>query len=346
MHFTYEDILVELESLNEDKSTGLDDIPSSVLKNCARQLKYPLKVLFNKSMEEMTLPTDWKKARITPIFKKGKKKDVSNYRPVSITSQTCKVMERMVRKNLLRHLDENDFLSPSQHGFVSRRSCLTNLLESLEDWTNIIDQGRALDIIYLDLSKAFDTVPHMRLLRKLQSYGIREKVHGWLESFLTGREQQVTVGTSKSKWGQVTSGVPQGSVLGPILFLLYVNDMPTGIGSSIKVFADDTKIYRAVTNKQDCQELQKDLTRLEEWAKDWLLTFNASKCKVMHCGSSNRQYNYYMNTKTGGTTALQKTMKEKDLGVTISSSLKPHSPLSKSSKQGYVSTSTIKKHLW
>ena len=171
--FTHNDILSELETLNEDKSTGLDNISTRVLKNCAHQLAQPLKTIFAKSMEERKLPSDWKKARITPIFKKGKKRDVSNYRPVSITSQTCKVMERIIRKKLMTHMEENNLMSPCQHGFISKRSCLTNLLESLEDWTDIIDKGHALDIIFLDFSKAFDKVPPKRLLRKLFAMAFR-----------------------------------------------------------------------------------------------------------------------------------------------------------------------------
>ena len=323
IEFTYADILTELQDLKEDKSTGLDGIGAYVLKHCAHQLVQPLKIIFTKSMNERTLPSDWKKARITPIFKKGRKKDVSNYRPVSITSQTCKIMERILRKRILQHLEENDLLSSCQHGFMSKKSCLTNLLESLEDWTAILDEGKALDIIFLDLSKAFDTVPSKRLMKKLHCYGIQGNVHGWLEDFLTGRQQLVTVGASCSKWGEVVSGVPQGSVLGPILFLLYVNDMPSGIGSSIKVFADDTKIYRAVPSIEECEELQRDLTSLEVWAKDWLLQFNTSKCKVMHCGASNLKYEYCMNTGTNNATVLQKMVEEKDLGVTLTNSLKP-----------------------
>ena len=321
--FSCDDILLELKGLNEDSSTGLDDISTSVLKNCAPQLVLPLRLLFTKSMEEGKLPSDWKNARITPIFKKGRKKDASNYRPVSITSQTCKVMERIIRKKLVQHLENNEFLSSSQHGFVPKKSCLTNLLETLEDWTDIMDRGCALDVIYLALSKAFDTVPHRRLLKKLQCYGVRGKVYSWLEDFLTERQQLVTVGTGRSSWGKVISGVPQGSVLGPILFLLYINDMPSEIRSGIKVFADDTKIYRAVANSMECEELQRDLTRLELWASVWLMKFNTAKCKVMHCGSSNLGHEYYMNTVAGDPMVLQKTLEEKDLGVHITSSLKP-----------------------
>ena len=269
------------------------------------------------------MPHDWKTARITPIFKKGRKTDANNYRPVSITSQTCKVMERIIRKKILQHVDEHNLMTSCQHGFVSRKSCLTNLLESLEEWTDVIDSGSGLDIIYLDFSKAFDTVPHKRLLKKLHGYGIQGNVHGWLKAFLTDRKQLVSVGSSESRWGNVLSGVPQGSVLGPILFLLYVNDIPNLIKSGIKMFADDVKVYRAVQNEDDCKELQEDLANLEVWTSDWLLKLNTSKCKVMHCGTSNKHYDYHLNTSSVDPTPLQKTSEEKDLGLYITSSLKP-----------------------
>lgn len=157
---------------------------------------------------------------------------------------------------------------------------MTNMLESLEDWTETLDRGDKLDIIYLDYSKAFDTVPHKRLLAKLYGYGIRGRLLDWLKSFLTGRKQQVSIGTAYSDWGEVTSGIPQGSVLGPILFVIYVNDMPLAVNSGIKMFADDTKLYRAISTDHDHEELQKDLANLESWAHEWLLSFNVSKCKV------------------------------------------------------------------
>ena len=151
-----------------------------------------------------------------------------------------------------------------------------------------------MGIIYLDYAKAFDTVPHRRMLAKFYGYGVRGTLLGWVKSFLTDRKQQVTVGQGHSEWGDVISGVPQGSVLGPILFVIYVNDMPSIVNSNIKTFADDTKLYRAISSDQDCEELQKDLTLLENWAGKWLLNFNQSKCKVMHCGHQNRKRSYTM----------------------------------------------------
>ena len=232
-------------------------------------------------------------------------------------------MERLVRKQLVKHMEDNDILDPHQHGFTQRKSCLTNLLESLENWTNTLDKGHNLDIIFLDFQKAFDMVPHKRLIKKLSAYGIQGKLLKWLEDFLTGRSQQVAVGSGLSSWGSVSSGVPQGSVLGPVLFLLYVNELPKLVSSQIMMFADDTKMYRAIRDNADHKALQEDLATLEQWNRDWLLRFNTEKCKVMYCGPSNPKRSYDMEALSGERENLEESCSEKDLGIHIVNSLKP-----------------------
>ena len=327
--FSPEDVSTELRRLKIGKAAGPDGIPSILLRECATQLAFPLHCLFKKTLNSSVLPSDWRKARITPIYKKGSRVKAGNYRPVSLTSQVCKVLERIIRKKIMVHLTSNNLLSAQQHGFLQKKSCQTNLLETLEDWTKTNDEGHPLDAIFLDYQKAFDSVPHRRLLKKLHSYGIQGDLVNWVKAFLSERSQQVVVGTGQSRWGSVMSGVPQGSVLGPVLFLVYVNELPSVIQSSAKLFADDTKVYRPIQSANDVKILQDDLIALEKWSDDWLLKFNASKCKVMHCGSSNPKAEYCMTGADGHMSKLGETVLEKDLGMHISNTLKPTAHCSK-----------------
>ena len=203
---------------------------------------------------------------------------------------------------------------------MNGRSCATQLIETLEEWTKILDEGKPIDAVYLDFAKAFDTVPHERLLLKMEAYGVRGKVLGWTRDFLSERKQRVAIGADVSNWTKVHSGVPQGSVLGPTLFLCYVNDMPSVVKSSIKMFADDTKMSNPIINQTDQENLQTDLDELEKWTEDWLLRFNTGKCKVMHMGHSNQKLSYCMG-KGEGRRVLDSTECEKDLGVYVDTSL-------------------------
>lgn len=313
-----------LKKIRVDKSPGPDNLHPRILHECATELTGPLSRLFRNSLESGALPTEWKTAHITPIFKKGRRSDASNYRPISLTSVCCKTMEKLVRNELLRHMISNRFLSEKQHGFVHGRSCTTQLLKVVDKWTEILDEGGEVDTVFLDFAKAFDTVPHQRCLAKLQGYGMGGKVLEWIRQFLTGRRQRVTVSGSFSTWADVVSGVPQGSVLGPVLFVCYINDLPETITSFLYMYADDTKVFRKVNCDSDREALQRDLNQLDEWAKSWQLSFNVEKCKVMHFGGQNSMnYEYTMTTADGRTSTLLETKEEKDLGVWVDNSLKP-----------------------
>ena len=200
---------------------------------------------------------------------------------------------------------------------MSGRSCLTNLLEYLEHITELLDNQKPVDCIYLDFEKAFDKVPHQRLTIKLEKLGIDGKILSWIEHWLCDRTQRVILNGSSSQWRTVVSGVPKGSVLGPLLFIIYVNDMDNIISSSISKFADDTKIYRDIKSASDSSLLQSNLDRLVLWASEWQLTFNAKKCKVLHFGNNNKKRNYELNG-----TVLDGISVQKDLGIDVSDDLK------------------------
>ena len=217
----------------------------------------------------------------------------------------------------MEHLQSRGLLADAQHGFRPGRSCATQLMMAIEEWSCMIEKGEPVDILYLDLAKAFNTVPPRKLLKKVKAYGIGGKILRWIEAFLVGRQQRVTVNGSRSGWAPVPSGVPQGSVLAPLLFLLYVNDLPNHLSSGVKIFADDSKLYRSVSLPADPSTLQKDLDAAVCWADEWQLTFNAAKCKVLHIGRLNRHHVYTLNGAV-----LEETEAKKDLGVYMDPNLK------------------------
>ena len=308
----------KLEALNPNKSPGHDSWHPYFLKKLADAICIPLSILYNKSLKEGAHDC-WRKAIIAAIYKKGKKSDPGNYRPVSLTSVISKIMESIVRDAIVEHLVKNGLFTDDQHGFVPGRNCITQLLVCLEAWTRMIENGDCFDVIYTDFSKAFDSVPHERLFLKMESLGIKGDILNWIKSFLSGRRQCVNVDGAYSSWRKVISGIPQGSVIGPILFVIFINDMPDAVKHNFcKLFADDCKLYGKVTSTGD-NLVQSDLTQLEEWSRIWQLPFNAKKCKVMHFGLNNPRLTYILNGHE-----LDKMTSEKDLGVMVDDRLKFH----------------------
>ena len=314
---TPELVAKKIKAMKDNKSPGVDGIPPKLLMETVEQISIPLARVFNLSLKEGVVPFEWKEANIIPLFKKGSRNKSENYRPVSLTSVICKLLERLIKDHMVDFLVKHKLLNSSQHGFLKARSCLTNMLCFWEEITKRIDVGSPVDIIYLDFQKAFDKVPHQRLLLKLKAHGIGDSITDWIEQWLTDRRQRVVVDGEVSNWKSVLSVVPQGSILGPILFLIYINDLDDSITSNVLKFADDTKLFRKVNTDGDKQHLQNDLDRLVKWTEKWQMLFNFGKCKCLHTGHWNLNVNYKM-----GDTVLDTTVKEKDLGVTISADMK------------------------
>ena len=295
------------------KAPGPDGMHARVIKECKESFSIVFTLIFKKSLQEGVLPKQWKQANVKALFKKGKRTQCKNYRPVSLTSIVCKIFETIIRDHITEFLEGNNLITNHQHGFRSGHSCTTQLLELMEDFTDFYEMEIPYDCIYLDFAKAFDRVPHQRVLTKLYNLGIRGDVIRWIKDFLFGREQRVVINNVCSEWSNVISGIPQGSVLGPILFTIFINDIPVDINSNIKIFADDTKLYNGAHLSNTIQE---DIDKLIEWSNKWLLPFNTDKCKVLHYGKGNPKTDYIMNDIT-----LSTGPSIKDLGITFQDNL-------------------------
>ena len=268
---TPEMIAKKIKKMKDNKSPGVDGIPPKLLNEIVEQISTPL-------------AKEWKEASITSLFKKGSRNKPENDRPVSLTSVVCKLLETLIRDHMVEFLVKHKLINTSEHRFLKARSCLTNLLSFLEEITKWVDDRSPVNVVYLDYQKAFNKVPHQRLLLKLKAHGIGNDIINWIEKWLTHRRQRVIVDGEISNWKSVVSRVPQGSVLGPILFLIYINDLEDDISSKVLKFADDTKVFRKVTNDTDKKNLQDDLGKLVRWSENWQKLLNFGKCKCIHIG--------------------------------------------------------------
>ena len=337
-----EGVLSLLLKLNPYKAGGPDKIPARVLHECANSIAPFLTKIFQKSLDSGVVPDDWKKANVTAIFKKGDRCDASNYRPVSLTSLCCKLLEHIITSNIMKHLDKYKVLSDCQHGFRAKRSCETQLLTLSHELTSAIDRRKQIDLIILDFSKAFDKVPHQRLLHKLNHYGIHNSCYRWIANFLDDRTQQVVVDGACSYQAPVISGVHQGTVLGPLLFLLFINDLPNGLRSNIRLFADDCIVYREINSQSDSQILQDDLNTLANWESRWGMKFHPSKCNVMSCCRlrNPKHFSYKLRGHI-----LERSLCTKYLGVDIQHNLSWNQHISRTTNKAHSMLGFLRRNL-
>lgn len=313
--FSESDVVKVINNLNDQSSPGPDQLPVCILKNCRHTLAPYLSDLMNTSFETGHLPQNWKHAIVTPIFKKGDKTKPENFRQISLTSIVVKLMEKIICTKLTQFLNRNCVISAKQHGFVEKRSTVTNLLECVHAWSSEVDNKIPVDIVYLDFERAFDKVPHQRLLMKLNHYGIRGKLHAWFNNYLTRRTYQVRIGNSLSQIKCVSSGVPQGAVAAPDLFGIFITDLIELINCQSAFFADDGK--KIANPLVKAGQLQEDLDRIQRWTNDWIIKLNISKCSVLHLGKNNPQTTYNLNG-----VAIASVNQQKDLGIIITTDLK------------------------
>ena len=307
-----------LHNINTTKAIGPDQIQNQALKIAAEEIAPVLQCNFQQSLDTGALPLDWRKANITPLFKKGATTGPANYRPVSLTCTCCKLLEHIIDSNLMRHLSSHNILADNQHAFRKHRSCESQLILTTNDLAKNLNDKKTTDMAVLDFSKAFDVIPHQRLLMKLDYYGIRSNTKRWISGFLTKRLQRVCVNGQCSYWSPVLSGTPQGTVLGPHLFLLHINDIHEKVTSTTRLFADDCLLYRPINSVEDEKALQEDLDTMVQWSQSWGMQFNPSKCKTMR----------FSRKRSPGTTSynilgvtLEETQQTQYLGINIQNNL-------------------------
>lgn len=307
---TYDDIRQAVKKLSNKATAGDDQIPSYIIKDCAEVFIKPLHFLFNLSIKTANFPKKWKTARLCPVFKSGDANTINNYRPIAILNNFSKVFEMVIYKYLYSFFQ--NYLSVNQHGFVKNRSTTSNLACLTQFISEELDAGGQVDVIYTDFSKVFDSLHHDILEHKLHEYGVSNSLVALLKSYLKDRTHFVSFNGHCSKHFSPTSGVPQGSNLGPLLFLIFVNDVCTAVSCEILMFADDLKLFSPIKSVNCCVNLQSQIDQLQQWCDDNKLCMNISKCMVI---SFTRKHNSVLYDYTFKSVPLKRTYSTRDLGV-------------------------------
>ena len=320
--FTPENLEEAIDELTNNASPGPDKYPAILLKRCKTCLSYPLFLIWRKSVDTTEINHHQKSANIIPIYKGGNKGIPKNYRPIALTSHLIKIFEKVVRNAIVSYLEKYNLFNTTQHGFRFGRSCLSQLLAHYDRITKLMEEGHDVDIIYVDFAKAFDKVDINITMNKIQALGINGRLAEWIHCFLTQRKQQVVVNSAKSSAREVISGVPQGSVLGPLIFLILIGDIDKNIATSfLSSFADDTRIGREVDCETDAESLQCDLNSVYDWCRENNMSFNSDKFEFMSylSNANNAEFHNPIYLDNNGKHIKQKEH-VKDLGVYMSSS--------------------------
>jgi len=279
---TQEEVIDSIKCLKVGKASGPDGIDNRILKEAMHQLSNPLCDLFNSCLNTCKMPSCWKTANVCPIFKKGDPSLASNYRPISLLNTTEKIFERILHKHIFNFLRANAFFAPTQSGFLPGDSTVNQLTYIYNSFCRALDNGLEVRVVFFDISKAFDKVWHKGVLCKLQQAGIRGNLLSFLSNYLADRKQTVILPGSHSTPIEILAGVPQGSILGPLMFLVYINDIITDINAHIHLFADDTSLFMVVNSPNaTAAVLQSDIDKISSWAEKWLVCFNPSKSESM-----------------------------------------------------------------
>ena len=319
INFTHQDISDLLKSIDISKAHGPDSVSGRMLKEAGDSIVPSLFRLFKLSLETCKFPNIWKLANVIPLYKKNNAETISNYRPVSLLSLVGKLLERVIFKYMYNFLKDNNIITVKQSGFKPGDSTVCQLSQLYHMFSKALDEKKDIRIVFCDISKAFDRVWHDGILYKLNKIGISGKILSWFENYLSDRQQRVVINGENSNYGRIHAGVPQGSILGPLLFLVYINDLVDVVNSEIRLFADDTTVFVTVDNPDQAADLlNKDLENMSEWANQWLIKFSASKTKCMTI--SNRSNIDHPNLILSNTT-LEEVDHYKHLGLVLQSNL-------------------------
>ncbi|KAK3872353.1 hypothetical protein Pcinc_022570 [Petrolisthes cinctipes] len=312
------DIIDAIKTLSNNSAAGPDHIPAIFLKRCGGMVAKPLLIFYQNSLATGIVPQLLRSAKITPVFKGGSRDEAKNYRPIALTSHIIKVLEKIITKKITTYLEDSNKMNDGQHGFRRGRSCLSQLLAHYDRLITSLELNTMIDVVYLDFSKAFDKVDHGVLLHKLRNLGISGQLGLWVSAFLTNRTQFVAVSGAMSSVSSVLSGVPQGSVLGPLLFLVHIHDIDSNItNSTVTSFADDTRITKVINTNEDAVLLQNDLEEIYEWANINNMKFNNNKFDHLRYSTTPTQIpNASYEAPDGSIIATQPYVR--DLGVCLS----------------------------